>query len=83
MLPGLSRNGPLDSQRAKLFIHLSTHPSVRPFDRAFVYSFIPFVPTFVRSIMYACIHLCTFLQKSVELPVQRKRFMSMAFFEIQ
>ena len=86
----------IDSGQSYLFIYQLIRPSVRPFVRSFFHSLRSFAHsltrswfchacrhTFVRSIMYACIHLCTFLQKSVELPVQRKRFMSMAFFEIQ
>ena len=86
----------IDSGQSYLFIRPSVHSIVRSFIHSFI-PFVPSLThpltrswfchacrhTFVRSIMYACIHLCTFLQKSVELPVQRKRFMLIAFFEIQ
>ena len=85
----------IDSGQSYLFIYQLIRPFVRSFVRSLIHSLRSFAHsltrswfchacrhTFVRSVMYACIHLCTFLQKSVELSVQRKRFMSMAVLEI-
>ena len=85
----------IDSGQSYLFIYQLIRPSVRSFARSFPYFLrslthslvvLSCLPACIRTFCHVCMFSFMYLftkECHVQLPVQRKRFVSMAVFEIQ